>query len=128
VCSSLAELDTAALSAEQKNIRRKTHETIKKVTDDFSRRHTFNTAVAAVMELMNDLNKFSDDTDQGLAVAREAIEAIVLLLSRIRILKLSDYELQRGWLPKPCVHLILWYALLPRLEGYSQYQLHPQVS
>ena len=81
--STVADLDVSALSSEQKNIRRKTHETIRKVTDDFSRRHTFNTAVAAVMELMNDLNKFSDESEQGVAVIREAIEAIVLLLSPI---------------------------------------------
>ncbi|VAW54554.1 Leucyl-tRNA synthetase [hydrothermal vent metagenome] len=80
---SVETLDIAALSAEQKNVRRKTHETIKKVTDDFSRRHTFNTAIAAVMELMNDLNKFGDESEQGFAVIREAIEAIVLLLSPI---------------------------------------------
>lgn len=82
-CGSVKKLDIAALSVEQKNVRRKTHETIKKVTDDFSRRHTFNTAIAAVMELMNDLNKFSDNSEQGIAVVREAIESIVLLLSPI---------------------------------------------
>jgi len=82
-CVSVKKLDITALSVEQKNVRRKTHETIKKVTDDFSRRHTFNTAIAAVMELMNDLNKFSDNSEQGIAVVREAIEAIVLLLSPI---------------------------------------------
>ncbi len=80
---SVETLDLAALSAEQKLIRRKTHETINKVSDDFSRRHTFNTAIAAVMELMNDLNKFADDSEQGIAVIREAIETIVLLLSPI---------------------------------------------
>jgi len=81
--ASVSALDVTSLSAEQKNVRRKTHETIKKVTDDYSRRHTFNTAVAAVMELMNDLNKTSDESEQGIAVIREAIEAIVLLLSPI---------------------------------------------
>ncbi len=71
------------LTAEQKNIRRKLHETIAKVTDDIDRRHTFNTAIAAVMELINELSKFTDDSAQGQAVTREAIEAIVLLLSPI---------------------------------------------
>lgn len=81
--SSVAALDVAALSAEQKNMRRKLHETIAKVSDDIGRRHTFNTAIAAVMELMNELGKFDDDSEQGVAVVREAIEAIVLLLSPI---------------------------------------------
>ncbi|MBE9563977.1 MAG: class I tRNA ligase family protein, partial [Proteobacteria bacterium] len=76
-------LNIDGLSAEQKDIRRKLHETIAKVTDDVGRRHTFNTAIAAVMELMNDLTKFKDDSEQGVAVMREAVEGIVLLLSPI---------------------------------------------
>jgi len=76
-------LDVASLSSEQKNIRRKLHETIAKVTDDVGRRHTFNTAIAAVMELINELSKFDDDSEQGNAVDREAIESIILLLSPI---------------------------------------------
>jgi len=76
-------VDIDVLTAEQKNIRRKCHQTIAKVSDDVGRRHTFNTAIAAVMELINDLLKFNDDSEQGVAVVREAIEAIVLLLSPI---------------------------------------------
>jgi len=76
-------LDVNQLTAEQKNIRRKTHETIAKVSDDIGRRHTFNTAIAAVMELINTLAKFNDDSEQGVAVTGEAIEAMVLLLSPI---------------------------------------------
>ena len=71
------------LTSEQKNLRRKLHETIAKVTDDVGRRHTFNTAIAATMELINELGKFNDDSEQGMAVAREAIENIILLLSPI---------------------------------------------
>ncbi len=81
--ASVAALDVNALNAEQKNLRRKLHETIAKVSDDIGRRHTFNTAIAAIMELMNELGKFNDDSEQGVAVMREAIEAIVLLLSPI---------------------------------------------
>lgn len=76
-------LDTTGLNAEQKNIRRKVHETIAKVSDDIGRRHTFNTAIAAVMELINELSKFDDDSEQGHAVMREAVEAIVIMLSPI---------------------------------------------
>ncbi len=76
-------LEVKQLNAEQKAIRRKLHETIAKVSDDFERRHTFNTAIAAVMELMNELNRFSDESPQGVAVLHEAIESIVLMLSPI---------------------------------------------
>ena len=76
-------IDTETLSEEQKNLRRKTHETIRKVSDDVSRRLTFNTAVAAVMELMNSLSKFVDVSPQGLAVTQEALEAATLLLAPI---------------------------------------------
>ena len=76
-------LEVEQLSTEQKAIRRKLHETIAKVSDDFERRHTFNTAIAAVMELINELSRFSDASPQGAALMREAIENIVLMLSPI---------------------------------------------
>ena len=76
-------LDVAALNAEQKVLRRKTHETIGKVGDDYGRRHSFNTAIAAVMELMNALAKFDDASGQGRAVRQEALQATVLLLNPI---------------------------------------------
>jgi leucyl-tRNA synthetase len=76
-------LDVAALSAEQKALRRKTHETIAKVGDDYGKRHGFNTAIAAVMELSNALGKFDDASEQGRAVRQEALEAAALLLNPI---------------------------------------------
>ncbi|MBB3182937.1 leucyl-tRNA synthetase [Halomonas fontilapidosi] len=75
--------DLAALDDTQRELRRKTHETIKKAGDDIGRRTTFNTAIAAVMELTNALSKFDDNSPQGRAVAREAVEACVLLLAPI---------------------------------------------
>jgi len=71
------------LSESQGNLRRKLHETIKKVTDDMGRRHTFNTAIAANMELTNQLQSFDDTSAQGRAVCQEALEAIILMLSPI---------------------------------------------
>ncbi len=65
----------------QRALRRKTHQTIDKVSDDLGRRYTFNTAIAAVMELMNQVSRFEDQSDIGRAVAREALESAVLLLS-----------------------------------------------
>ncbi|NII10085.1 leucine--tRNA ligase [Oleiagrimonas sp. C23AA] len=76
-------LDKAALDKNQKALRRQLHETIAKVSDDYGRRLTFNTAIAAVMELLNALGKFSDTSDQARAVRQEALEAVVLLLNPI---------------------------------------------
>lgn len=76
-------LDVEALNGDQKALRRKTHETISKVSDDIERRQTFNTAIAAVMELCNEVSKFEDQSELGLAVEREALEAATLLLAPI---------------------------------------------
>lgn len=76
-------LNLNALSAAQKELRRKTHTTIAKVSDDIGRRYTFNTAVAASMELLNAINKFDDTSADGRAVVRESLDAVVLLLSPI---------------------------------------------
>jgi len=88
VCDHLAQgpvvaLDKASLSEEAKELRRKTHETIQKVSDDIERRQTFNTAIAAVMELSNSISRAKDDSEQGRAVIQEALVAAVQLLSPI---------------------------------------------
>jgi len=75
-------LDKATLNETQKAARRKLHETIHKVTDDIGRRQTFNTAIAAVMELLNEIAKL-DDTAPSRAVRQEALEATVLMLAPI---------------------------------------------
>ncbi|MCX2783175.1 leucine--tRNA ligase [Microbulbifer thermotolerans] len=73
-----------ALTDKQRQLRRKTHETIQKVGDDYGRRQTFNTAIAAVMELLNEVNRLAErDSAQGLAVEREALQAAVLLLAPV---------------------------------------------
>ncbi len=71
------------LSESQRSLRRQIHETIAKVSDDIGRRYTFNTAIAAIMELVNRLSRWNDDTPQGQAIAREGAESVVLLLSPI---------------------------------------------
>jgi len=76
-------LDIDTLDDGQRDLRRKTHQTIAKVSDDIGRRYTFNTAIAAAMELLNAVNRFEDSTTQGRAVQGEALEAVVLLLSPI---------------------------------------------
>ena len=76
-------VDSSVLDAGQKAMRRQVHETIQKVSDDFGRRHAFNTAIAALMELLNALNKFSDQSEQGRAVRHEALESMVLLLNPV---------------------------------------------
>ena len=76
-------LDTSALSDEQKAVRRKTHETIQRVTDAYQRRYAYNIAIAAVMELCNEVGKLPDRSGQSLAVEREALEAAIRVLAPI---------------------------------------------
>ncbi len=81
-------VDPDSLDDTQKAARLKIHSTIQKVTDDYDRRQIFNTAIAAVMELYNDINRFSNERDimdggQNQAVFQEAADAIVLLLAPI---------------------------------------------
>jgi len=75
--------DPAKLDAGQKKLRHSVHATLAKVGDDIGRRYTFNTAIAANMELMNELSRFDDDSAQGRAVMQEALELVVLMLSPI---------------------------------------------
>jgi leucyl-tRNA synthetase len=80
---STASLNISELNDPQRDFRRKVHQTIKKVSHDIEVRQTFNTAIAAVMEMTNSISKFKDVSNQGVAVKREAIEACVLLLAPI---------------------------------------------
>ena len=79
----LPELSQGTLTDEQRAVRRQIHQTIEKVSDDLGRRHTFNTAIAANMELINTIARFADASDNGHAIRQEALEAIVLMLSPI---------------------------------------------
>jgi leucyl-tRNA synthetase len=76
-------VDASKLDASQKVLRRQVHETIQKVSDDIGRRYSFNTAIAALMELLNAVGKFDDQSEQGRAVRHEALEAMVLLLNPV---------------------------------------------
>ncbi|MCG5536401.1 leucine--tRNA ligase [Ectothiorhodospira mobilis] len=71
------------LTEAQAALRRKLHQTLAKVSDDLERRYTFNTAIAACMELMNDLGRFEDDSPQGRALVQEVLEGVVLMLAPI---------------------------------------------
>jgi leucyl-tRNA synthetase len=93
----------------QRAMRRAAHATLAKVTDDIGRRRTFNTAIAAVMELMNTLSKFDDASEQGRAIVQETLELIVLMLAPIvphathalwQALGHSDPLIDHPW-PKP---------------------------
>jgi leucyl-tRNA synthetase len=78
-----AALRPAELTAGQQELRRTVHATLARVSDDMGRRHTFNNVVAANMELLNELNRFTDDSEQGRAVVQEALEMAVLMLSPV---------------------------------------------
>ena len=78
-----AALDRARLDGPARALHRKTHATIAKVSDDFGRRQTFNTAIAAVMELLNEVSRLDAGAPQAAAVERAALEAAVLLLGPV---------------------------------------------
>ena len=77
----VAALNVDALSEDQKALRRDVHKTIAKVTDDIGRRQTFNTAIAAIMELMNKLAKAPQEDEQDRALMQEALLAVVRMLN-----------------------------------------------
>jgi len=85
----------SSLNSDQKKLRQKTHQSLKKVGDDIGRRHAFNTAIAAMMELNNTLSRFEDNSPQGMAVQQESIEIMLKALSPV--------------IPHLCHHL--WAAL-----------------
>ena len=82
---SLTDFGKLELSSEQKQLRLKAHQTLAKVTDDFDRRQTFNTAIAATMELLNAVSKFSEKQSGEIdrLVVQEALEFSVLMLAPI---------------------------------------------
>ena len=88
-------IDDLNLNEEQRSIRQKTHLALKKVGDDFGRRHSFNTAIATMMELNNLVSRYADTSQQGMAVKQEAIEIMVKCLSPVT--------------PHVCHHL--WFLL-----------------
>jgi leucyl-tRNA synthetase len=92
------------LSVEAKTLRRQLHQTIQKVDDDIGRRKTFNTAIAANMELLNALAKFTDATVAGRAVAQEVLESVALMLNPI----------------VPHIGQALWSALRPGSDMLDQ--------
>ncbi len=73
----------SAFSEKQKDLRRLTHGAINKVTDDLKRRYTFNTAIAALMELTNAITQYTVEDETDKAVRQEALEALVLMLAPI---------------------------------------------
>lgn len=89
--------DHAALSGSLKDLRHKLHQTIGKVEDDYGRRRQFNTAIAAVMELLNLYDKTDCSSSEGQAVAREVLESVIRLL----------------WPIVPHITQVLWDALQP---------------
>ncbi|SDZ73325.1 leucine--tRNA ligase [Nitrosospira multiformis] len=97
-------IPVAGLGPELKALRFQLHQTIAKVGDDLGRRHTFNTAIAAVMELMNALGKLQDSSPAARGLMQEALENIVLLLSPI----------------VPHICHVLWGELRPGTELLDQ--------
>ena len=78
-----ARADFSSLPPALRDLRRQSHQTLAKVTDDIGRRRTFNTVVASVMELSNALSRHGDASEQARAVRHEALEFITLALAPI---------------------------------------------
>jgi leucyl-tRNA synthetase len=76
-------LEAGALSAAQRELRRAAHQALAKATDDIGRRRNFNTAIAAIMELLNAIQRFADPSPQGRAVRQESLGIAVLVLAPI---------------------------------------------
>jgi len=76
-------LDASALTGAQRELRRAAHQALAKATDDIGRRRNFNTAIAAIMELLNAVGRFSDASAAGSAVRQEALQIAVLVLAPI---------------------------------------------
>ena len=109
---------TSALNDAQRALRRQAHQTLAKVTDDIGRRRTFNTAIAAVMELLNALGKYPQRTPQDRSVMQEALDIAVLALSPIiphvthalwRELGHRTALIDEPWLPVDAVALAIGY-------------------
>jgi len=81
VAGTAGRIDLSALTAEERTLRRSVHKTIRKVTEDLEERFHFNTAIAAVMELLNTLQSTELSTPQYGAVMKEALDTMVLLLA-----------------------------------------------
>ena len=77
-------LAAAALDAAQRELRRAAHQALAKATDDIGRRRNFNTAIAAIMELLNAIGRFTDTSPAGRAVRQEALAIDVLVLAPIK--------------------------------------------
>ena len=83
VADSSAAVDVETLTEAQKAMRMKLHETISKVSDDYERRLTFNTAIAANMELLNSVSRYVDSSATGTAIRQEVFDSMVLMLAPI---------------------------------------------
>src|SRR5579863_5185651 len=83
VAAGRAPLETHALGAQQRELRRAAHQALAKATDDIGRRRNFNTAIAAIMELLNSISRCGDASPQGRAVRQEALEIATLVLAPI---------------------------------------------
>jgi leucyl-tRNA synthetase len=81
--SEAAAVNPEDLNDEQKAMRLKLHETIGKVSDDYARRLTFNTAIAANMELLNSVSRYQDDSPVGKAIRQQVFDSMVLMLAPI---------------------------------------------
>ena len=109
--SKVAPYMNGELSDELKDLRFKLHSTIAKVSDDYGRRQQFNTAIAAVMELLNTFDKTDKSSDAGKAVAQESLETIVRLLWPI-----VPHICENLWEALSLSEQTIWEAAWPKVD------------
>ncbi|MHB1677313.1 MAG: leucine--tRNA ligase [Sulfuriferula sp.] len=100
----VAAYQSGELNPELKALRFQLHHAITKITDDYGRRQTFNTAIATTMELLNTLTKLNDSSAIGRSVIQEALERITVMLAPI--------------VPHICT--AMWRELRPDSDSFAQ--------
>ncbi len=122
----VAAFSSGDLPEPARSLRRQLHETIQKVTDDIERRQQFNTAIAAVMELMNALNRLEGGDCATRSVRQEALEAVVLMLAPI--VPHICHRLWQALKPGACLTRATWPVADPAALARETVELVLQVN
>jgi leucyl-tRNA synthetase len=107
-----------------RDLYRRIHRTIKKVTEDVGERYHFNTAISAIMELMNAINEYPEDADRG--TLAEALETAVILLAPF-VPHLTE-ELWRAMGHETSVHEQPWPSYDPEMLVEEEVEMAVQIN
>jgi len=120
--------ETAKLVGVNREMHRLTHVTIKRVTEDVGNRFNFNTAVSAIMELVNGLNQYREvpETDRDPAVLNEAVESLLLLLAPFA--PHITEELWQATGRSGSIHLRPWPKYMPEAVAEDEVEIVVQIN